>query len=253
MGWYGTWAQPLSYYAPCHFENAAPRRPRQQVKSCFDETNGSDFQEKKKVVKQVYRVKRDNRKDKSSDLSSSDTKLNVTTTTSVNIGKDVKQQVGDAQGAKSEPIELEVSKVERKLPIPKSEAQPSHPLGLPNWQMRKLQKLNTEELKGKNMAWVPKQSVQVHGKKDNEIKGVLGLRSCITDTPKLQCWDKQKCHMPGQSKQECLNNFCNRMATNRPSVTRMILRFHPGHWTLRNKTIPSVNTFTLYVTTKFCL
>jgi hypothetical protein len=171
MGWYGTWAQPLSYYAPCHFENAAPRRPRQQVKSCFDETNGSDFQEKKKVVKQVYRVKRDNRKDKSSDLSSSDTKLNVTTTTSVNIGKDVKQQVGDAQGAKSEPIELEVSKVERKLPIPKSEAQPSHPLGLPNWQMRKLQKLNTEEFKAKNMAWVPKQSVQVHGKKDNEIKG----------------------------------------------------------------------------------
>jgi hypothetical protein len=111
------------------------------VKSCFDETKWPGFQERKKVVKQVYRVKRDNRKDKSSDLSSSDTKPNVTITTSANIGKDVKQQVGDAQGAKSEPMELEVSKVERKLPMPKSEAQSNHPLGLPNWKMRKLQKI----------------------------------------------------------------------------------------------------------------
>jgi hypothetical protein len=66
----------------------------------------------------------------------------VTITTLATIGKDVKQQVGDAQGVKSEPMELEVSKVERKFPMPKSEAQPSHPLGLPNWQMRKVQKIN---------------------------------------------------------------------------------------------------------------
>jgi hypothetical protein len=131
------------------------------VKSCFDETNRPGFQGKKKVVKQVYRVKRDHHKDKSSDLSSSDTKPNVTITTLANIGKDVKQQVGDAQGAKSEPMELEVSKIERKMSMPKSEAQLSHPLDLPNWQMRKLQNLNVEELKAKNMAWVPKQSVQV--------------------------------------------------------------------------------------------
>jgi hypothetical protein len=170
-GWYGTWTQPLSYYAPCHFENAAPRRPQPHVKSPFDETNRRDFQEKKKVVKQIYRVKKDNHKDKSSDLSSSDTKPNVAITTSANIGKDVKQQVGDAQGVKSEPMELEVSKVERKLPIPKSKAQLSHPLDLPNWQMRKLQKLNVEELKVKNMSWVTKQSVQVHDKNNNEMKG----------------------------------------------------------------------------------
>jgi hypothetical protein len=51
---------------------------------------------------------------------------------------------------------LEVSKVERKLPMLKSKAQSNHPLSLPNWQMRKLQNLNVEELKAKNMAWVPK-------------------------------------------------------------------------------------------------
>jgi hypothetical protein len=76
----------------------------------------------------------------------------MTITTLTNIGKDVKQQVGDVQGTKSKPMELEVSKVERKLTMPQSEAQSSHPLGLPNWQMRKLQKLNAEESKAKNMA-----------------------------------------------------------------------------------------------------
>jgi hypothetical protein len=101
----------------------APRRPQLHVKSYFDETNRPYFQEKKKVVKQVYRVKRENHKDKSSDLFASVTKSNVTITTSVNIGNDVKQQVGDAQGTKFEPVELEASKVERKLLMPKSEAQ----------------------------------------------------------------------------------------------------------------------------------
>jgi hypothetical protein len=48
-------------------------------------------------------------------------------------------------GAKSESIELEASKVERKLSMPKSEEQLSHPLSLPNWQMRKLQNLNAVE------------------------------------------------------------------------------------------------------------
>jgi hypothetical protein len=96
------------------------------VKSRFDETNWSRFQEKKKVVKQVCRFKRDNRKDKSSDLSTCDTKPNVTIITLANIGKDMKQQVGDAQGIKSEPMELEASKVERKLLMPKSKAQLSH-------------------------------------------------------------------------------------------------------------------------------
>jgi hypothetical protein len=41
--WYGTWAQPLSYYTPCHFKNAAPRRSQSHVKSRFDETNQPDF------------------------------------------------------------------------------------------------------------------------------------------------------------------------------------------------------------------
>jgi hypothetical protein len=35
----------------------------------------------------------------------------------------------------------------------------------------KIAKDNAEELKAKNMAWVSKQSAQVHGKKDNEMKG----------------------------------------------------------------------------------
>jgi hypothetical protein len=45
-------------------------------------------------------------------------------------------------------MKLEVSKEERKLSMPKSEAHPSHPLNLLNWQMRKLQKLNVAPNKG---------------------------------------------------------------------------------------------------------
>jgi hypothetical protein len=175
-------------HKPKEWNRKAPRRPQPHVKSCFEGTNRPSFQKKEKVIKQVYRVKRDNRKDKSSDLSSSDTKPNVTITTSANIDKDVKQQVDDTQRAKYEQIESEASKVERKLSIPKSEAQPSHPLGLPNWQIIKLQKLNAEEFKAKNMAWVPKQNVQVHGKKDNVMKGAKVTKR----------WRATKDHLPSK-------------------------------------------------------
>jgi hypothetical protein len=159
--WHGTWAQPPSYYAPCYFKNATLRRPQPHVKARFDQTNQPGIQTKKKVAKQVYCVMKDNCKSRSSDLFSSYEKSNVTTSTLVNIGKDVKQQVIDKQGAKSEPMKLEMLEIKEKLPMHKSEVQPRCPLNLSNWQMKKLQKLSAEKLKEKNMAWVPNQRVQI--------------------------------------------------------------------------------------------
>lgn len=60
----------------------------------------------------------------------------------------------------------------------KSEAQLRHPLGLSNWQVRKLQRLSVKNLKEKNMAWIPKGSmhirnkdqIQVHGAKETKKK-----------------------------------------------------------------------------------
>jgi hypothetical protein len=74
----------------CHFENAAPRRPGPHLKGHFDQTDMSGVNEKK-VVKQVYCVKRDNHNDKSLDMSSGDENPNVTTTTLGNVDNDVKQ------------------------------------------------------------------------------------------------------------------------------------------------------------------
>ena len=77
-GCYGSWSQPPSYSAPHQFANAELRKSaferKPHCKDRFDQANRSRVQEKKMVVKQVYRVKRDGRKDKSSDLSTNNEK-----------------------------------------------------------------------------------------------------------------------------------------------------------------------------------
>jgi hypothetical protein len=55
--------------------------------------------------------------------------------------------------------------------MPKSEAQPRHPLSLSNWQIKKLQKLNVEELKVRTLGWLLKRSIQVHDRDDSLMKG----------------------------------------------------------------------------------
>jgi hypothetical protein len=131
-GWYGTWAQPPAYSAPCYFKNATSRKPQPHVKGRFDQTNRPNILTKKRVVKQVYCIMKDNCKSRSSDLFSSDEKSNVTTTTLVHICKDVKQQVIDTHGAKSERMKLEMLEIKQKLPMHKSEAHSRYPLDLSN-------------------------------------------------------------------------------------------------------------------------
>nr|TKW26366.1 hypothetical protein SEVIR_3G184000v2 [Setaria viridis] len=62
-------------FKPYHIEYAAPREPSCTRQSYvendrFEQKDRSSVQKKKKVVKKVYRVERDGRKDKSSDLNS---------------------------------------------------------------------------------------------------------------------------------------------------------------------------------------
>src|SRR6187551_1333821 len=71
--WSDSWAHTPSYFRPYHVEYATPRRPscarQPYVESDrFENKDRSRVQNKKKVVKQVYRIKKDGRKDKSSDL-----------------------------------------------------------------------------------------------------------------------------------------------------------------------------------------
>ncbi|KAG2595672.1 hypothetical protein PVAP13_5KG279087, partial [Panicum virgatum] len=126
----------------------------------------SRVHEKKKVVKQIYVVKRDGRKDTSSDLNTIDEKpINVLKTSAIDGNKN-----RSGQG------ELKKPKVKRRSPLSRIEAKLSHSFSTSNWQKRKLQKLSAQELKERNMAWVPKGSVPIQDKDDGQAKGEMQLK-----------------------------------------------------------------------------
>ena len=65
-GWDDPWAHTPSYFRPYHVEHAAPREPSCAGQPCvendrFKPKYRSRVQEKKKVVKQIYVVKKDGR------------------------------------------------------------------------------------------------------------------------------------------------------------------------------------------------
>uniref|UniRef100_K3XRD0 Uncharacterized protein n=1 Tax=Setaria italica TaxID=4555 RepID=K3XRD0_SETIT len=162
--WNDPWAHTPSYFRQYHVEYVAPREP-----SCarhpyvengrFEHKDRSRVQNKKKVVKQVYRVKRDGRKDKSLNLNSINEKpTNVLKISSTN-GKEKEKLDVDPPSAKSEQKELK-----------------NHPLGLSNWQKKKLQKLSAQQLRKKGMARVSKRSIQIQNKDNAQEKGATQLK-----------------------------------------------------------------------------
>lgn len=143
----------------------------------------------KKVVKKVYRVKRDDRKDKSSNLNSINEKLIDMLSTLASNAKDEEKLAIDPPNAKSEQKKLKKQKNKERLLLSKIEARPSRPLGLSNWQKKKLQKLSAQKLKKKGMAWVPKQSIQTQSRDDVQAKGAAQLkekRKFERQSPKLR-------------------------------------------------------------------
>ena len=112
------------------------------------------------MVKQIYRVKKDGRKSATSDLVSNE-KDPIQVLTLVTTGNEMKQSIIKSQSAKSEEKKkLTVHKVKQELPLLQTKSQPGSPLVLSYWQKKKLQKLSAQELEERNMAWVPKGSIQ---------------------------------------------------------------------------------------------
>ena len=79
-GWDDSWAHTPSYFRPYHVEYAAPRETMRTGQPYVDNDrfkpkDRSGVQNKKKVIKQIYAVKKDGRKDKCSDLNAIDEKL----------------------------------------------------------------------------------------------------------------------------------------------------------------------------------
>jgi ribosomal protein L7/L12 len=160
-GWFDQETHLPSYYKTQYIEYAAPRYSEKpsSYKDQFDQ-NRSGAQAKKKVVKQVYHMKYDGRKDKSSDLNSTIEKPIKLLKTSANDGKEVEKSSIDVVCAKFEQKKMKVPKIKKELPLSKIEAKPTCSIGLPKWQEKKLQKLNAEKLKEKGLAWVPKRRIQ---------------------------------------------------------------------------------------------
>ena len=78
--------------------------------------------------------------------------------------KEVKQSIDKNQSAKSEEKRLRVHKVQNVLPLVETKSQPTCPLGLSYWQKKELQNLSAQQLRKKNMAWIPKKTN--HNKND---------------------------------------------------------------------------------------
>ena len=79
----------------------------------------------------------------------------------------------DIPNAKFEQSELKKPKIKKKSLLPRIEAKPSHTLDSSNWQKKKLQRLSAQELKQRNMAWLPKRSIQTQDKDDGPAKGAM--------------------------------------------------------------------------------
>jgi hypothetical protein len=187
-GWSDSSTHTPSYFRPYHVDYAAPRRPshaRQPYveNDRFEYKDRSSAQNKKNVVKQVYRVKRDGRKDKSSNLNSINEKPINVLITSVIGGKGKEKSSVDTPSAKSEQKEVKRSKNKRGVLLSKIEAKSSHLLGLSNWQRKKLQKLpkklqklSAQELRKKGMAWIPKGRIRTHDMGNDQARGATQLK-----------------------------------------------------------------------------
>ena len=106
----------------------------------------------------MYRVKRDGRKSSTSQLISNK-KEPVKMLTLVK-GNEMKRSIVESQSAKSEENKLRVHKAKKELPLDRIESHPRCPLGLSYWKKKELQNHSAQELRKKNMAWVPKASTQ---------------------------------------------------------------------------------------------
>jgi hypothetical protein len=141
-GWYDSNAYSLSYFRPRNIEYSShfnfDFEKRSYDKDHFIYKNRSRAQNKNRMVKQIYVLKKDNRKAKRSDLNSCITDLEEVLDTSASSTQTIEKLTSDSPGTKSE------------LNKPNVPKQPRSPLGLSIWNKR-LEKLSAQELKTRGM------------------------------------------------------------------------------------------------------
>lgn len=176
-GWFEQEAHVPPYFRPHYIAYATSRYSDRSssCKDCFDQ-NRSGAQPKKKVVKEVYHVKNDGRKNKSCEtglpceewwlqeqnfISEFDYwKADYIAKKSGYWWQRSGKSSINILDAKSEQKNVIVPKIKKYFPQSKKEIKLRCSLRLPKWQENKLQKLSAEKLKEMGLAWVPKRSFQ---------------------------------------------------------------------------------------------
>ena len=146
---YDTRAHSSSHFRPSHNHYAAPKRSTIEPSHVKVRFNHKELvrssRNKKEVVKQIYRVKKDGRKSATPDLISNK-KDPIKMLTLATQGNEASQS-----SAKSEEKKLRVHMVKQELPLLQTKSQPGSPLVLSYWQKKKLQKLSAQELEERNL------------------------------------------------------------------------------------------------------
>jgi hypothetical protein len=156
-GWYDSNAYSSSYFRPHNIEYSShfnsDFEEQSYDKDRFIYKNRSRAQNKDQMDKQVYVVKKDNRKAKSSDLNSCITEPEEMLDTLARSTQTIGKSASDSPGTKS------------KLKKPNVPKQPRNPLRLSIWHKR-LEKLSAQELESRGMTWASNGSSQDPGKDD---------------------------------------------------------------------------------------
>jgi hypothetical protein len=125
-------------------------------------------------------VKRDNRKNKNSDLNSCEP--GEVLDTSASSAQTIEKSASNSPGTRSEFKKPNMPKVKEDVSSSNTNSQPRSPLRLSIWHNKRLEKRGAQKLKKRGMTWVPNGSSQDQGKDDalgrGGVKANIRKKAC---------------------------------------------------------------------------
>jgi hypothetical protein len=143
-GWYDSNAYSSSYFIPHNIEYSthinSDFKKQSYNKDHLIPKNQSRAQNKNRMIKQVYLVKKDNRKSKSSYLNSCVIELEEVLDTSASSAQTIEKLVSYSPCTKFELKKPNVPKVKKDVSLSKTNSHRRSPLGLSIWHNKSLDK-----------------------------------------------------------------------------------------------------------------
>ena len=183
------------------------------------------------MVKQIYVVKKDGRKDVVSDSTSN--KQKPAEMMLATKGKEVKRVTFKEPVVKSGEAKPEVPKARKELPVHKVKSQPGYPLGLSHWQEWKVKRLRAEELEKLNMAWVPKRSPQIKNGAPASVAKPAGVKEDKQEVGRRSRRYSSHFRRPQAVRRQCSSTIPSKLASHNlsPAETSNLFRLFTLWWT----------------------